>query len=100
TDLSDVDKLLNQRLVFSGETNLTLSNDVRTTVAYLHEIERVSFNRGPGECRAHTSATRVFLTPHVNREVSVDRSVLKTLNQVEIRFAAFVDIAPREHFAH
>jgi hypothetical protein len=57
TDLSNIDELLHERLVFRGLSNLLFADNITTTVANLHQIKTVATDRGARECRAHAGAT-------------------------------------------
>src|SRR5689334_10441522 len=81
-DLTDVDELLDQRLVLRRESNVIFTNDVTAAVADLDEIEIAVANRGPRERRAHARTTRVLLALLMNREVRVVSRVFQTLDKV------------------
>jgi hypothetical protein len=117
-DLSHVNELLDERLIFGDEFDLAAANQIRATVADLQNFERVAGDGGSRERRAHAAATRVFDTPAMDGIVGVagrvadgfgERQLRRVIFRLRVPCALSLFIAPRfallrvlfdEHLAH
>ena len=100
-DLTDVDKLLNQRLVFSRQANLLSAHDVGAAIADLDQIEFVVFDGRAGQRGAHAAAATVLKTLVMNILVRLEGGVFEAVNQRRLRIATvFVGLLLEQYVAY
>ena len=101
-DLTGVDKLLDERLIFRDLVDFVVADQIRAAVADLNQIDRAGRDADARKSRAHALKLRVGASLLMDQIISVDRRVVKSADQrfvVSVGRNGFVGIGVEKFLA-